>query len=164
MTQSVVFGADVKVAESLTDTVPFRSMNEITGEQVSRCAVCMGKLHSKREPYSLKWKRSLGRKASTVIPSKCEIITSVVLFYVELTRLDYRLLHCDEQSKHDTYKKVCLLVYSTLQTVESQPVFQRNMTPPSSGSKNKPSKKPARKCRKQKNVYCLSVDYKVLYP
>jgi hypothetical protein len=33
--------------------------------------------------------------------------------------------------------------YDTIQTVESQPTFQRNMSSPSSGMKSKPSKKPA---------------------
>jgi hypothetical protein len=33
--------------------------------------------------------------------------------------------------------------YNALQSAESQPMFRRNMSPPSSGSKNNPSKKPA---------------------
>jgi hypothetical protein len=37
-----------------------------------------------------------------------------------------------------------LLVYNAMQSVESQPTFRRNMIP-SSGSKNKPSEKPASK-------------------
>jgi hypothetical protein len=35
-----------------------------------------------------------------------------------------------------------LLGYNAVQSVESQPTFRRNLLPPSSGSKNKPSKKP----------------------
>jgi hypothetical protein len=36
------------------------------------------------------------------------------------------------------YEKFCLLGYNTICSVESQPVFQRNMSHSSSGSKNKP--------------------------
>jgi hypothetical protein len=36
----------------------------------------------------------------------------------------------------------CLLGYNALHSTESQLTFQRNMLPPSSGSKNKLSKKP----------------------
>jgi hypothetical protein len=36
-----------------------------------------------------------------------------------------------------------LLEYNVVQSVESQPTFRRNISPPSSGSKNKPSKKSA---------------------
>jgi hypothetical protein len=36
-----------------------------------------------------------------------------------------------------------LLGYNAVYSVESQPMFRRNTSPPSSGSKNKPSKKPA---------------------
>jgi hypothetical protein len=36
-----------------------------------------------------------------------------------------------------------LLGYNAVYSVESQLMFRRNIAPPSSGSKNKPSKKPA---------------------
>jgi hypothetical protein len=38
---------------------------------------------------------------------------------------------------------VCLLWYNVTQFVESQPIFRRKMSPPSSERKNKASKKPA---------------------
>jgi hypothetical protein len=41
------------------------------------------------------------------------------------------------------YEGFYLLVYNAMQSVESQQTFRRNMSPPSSGSKNKSSKKPA---------------------
>jgi hypothetical protein len=40
-------------------------------------------------------------------------------------------------------KELYLLWYNAMYSVESQPTFQRNVSPPSSGSKNKASKKPA---------------------
>jgi hypothetical protein len=39
-------------------------------------------------------------------------------------------------------KSSCLLDYNGVQSVESEPTFRRNISPPSSGVKNKPSKKP----------------------
>jgi hypothetical protein len=39
-------------------------------------------------------------------------------------------------------KELHLLRYNALQSVQSQPMFRRNMSLPSSGSKNKSSKKP----------------------
>jgi hypothetical protein len=36
-----------------------------------------------------------------------------------------------------------LLGYNAMYSVECQPVFRGNISPPSSGSKNRPSKKPA---------------------
>jgi hypothetical protein len=39
------------------------------------------------------------------------------------------------------YEEYYLLGYSTVEIVGTQPTFLRNMSPPSSGSKNKPSKK-----------------------
>jgi hypothetical protein len=41
------------------------------------------------------------------------------------------------------FEEFCLLEYNAIKSAESQPVFQRNMSPPPSGSDNKPSKKPA---------------------
>jgi hypothetical protein len=41
------------------------------------------------------------------------------------------------------YKVLYLLWYTTKKSVENQPMVRRNMSPPSSRSKNKPSKKPA---------------------
>jgi hypothetical protein len=40
------------------------------------------------------------------------------------------------------HKEFCLLGYNALKSVESQPTFRRNISPPSSGPKNMPSKKP----------------------
>jgi hypothetical protein len=40
------------------------------------------------------------------------------------------------------YEDFCLLRYKAVQYVESQPMFRRNMSPPSSGSKNKPTSEP----------------------
>jgi hypothetical protein len=40
-------------------------------------------------------------------------------------------------------EEYCLLGYNAVQSVESHPTFRRNISPPSSGSKNKLSKKPA---------------------
>jgi hypothetical protein len=40
-------------------------------------------------------------------------------------------------------EEFCLLGYDAVSSVESQSTFRRNMSPPSSGSKNKLSKKPA---------------------
>jgi hypothetical protein len=39
------------------------------------------------------------------------------------------------------FEEVYLLGYNTVQSVESKPTFRRNMSPPSSGSKNKPGAK-----------------------
>jgi hypothetical protein len=41
------------------------------------------------------------------------------------------------------YEECYLLGYSAVQSVEIQPTFRKNISPPSSGSKNKPSKKEA---------------------
>jgi hypothetical protein len=41
------------------------------------------------------------------------------------------------------YEEYYLLWYNAVYSVESQPTFRRNISPPSSGSKNKQSKKPA---------------------
>jgi hypothetical protein len=40
------------------------------------------------------------------------------------------------------YEEFYLLGYNAVYFVGSQPTFRRNMSPPSTGSKNKPSKKP----------------------
>jgi hypothetical protein len=41
-----------------------------------------------------------------------------------------------------TTEKFCLLGYNAVKSVDSQPIFRRNISPPFSGSKNKPSKNP----------------------
>jgi hypothetical protein len=49
-------------------------------------------------------------------------------------------LGCYRSGGHDVF---CLLGYNAVQSIESQPTFRRNMSPPSSGSEKEPSKKPA---------------------
>jgi hypothetical protein len=44
---------------------------------------------------------------------------------------------------NDEVKEFYLLGYNAMWSVEIQPIFRRNMLPPSSRSKNKPGKKPA---------------------
>jgi hypothetical protein len=51
--------------------------------------------------------------------------------------LQIHITHTGEEQR----KNFCLLGYNAMQSVESQQTFRRNMSPPSSGSKNKPSKK-----------------------
>jgi hypothetical protein len=52
----------------------------------------------------------------------------------------------------NAYRKFCPLAYNAMQFVESQPTFRRNMSPPSSGSKNNPSKT-QRESRWQGRIY-----------
>jgi hypothetical protein len=46
------------------------------------------------------------------------------------------------KKKEQITEEYCLLGYNTVWSVENQPAFRRNILPPSSGSKNKVSKKP----------------------
>jgi hypothetical protein len=55
------------------------------------------------------------------------------------------------------FEEFCLLGYNPVYSVESQPTFRRNMSPPSSGSKYKPSKK-------QREIMCQVDIYTALYP
>jgi hypothetical protein len=48
-------------------------------------------------------------------------------------------------------EEFCLPGYNAMQSVESEPKFRRNMSPPSSWSKNKPSKKHSSGCE----MHCL---------
>jgi hypothetical protein len=53
---------------------------------------------------------------------------------------DFRL--CRIWSSHSgVYEEYYLLGYNAVQSVESQPTFRRNISPPSSGSTNRPSMK-----------------------
>jgi hypothetical protein len=52
-----------------------------------------------------------------------------------------------------------LLGYNAVKSTESQPAFQTNMSPPSSGSKNKPSKKPVKAGSKQSKRIAEISDY-----
>jgi hypothetical protein len=61
----------------------------------------------------------------------------------------------------------CLLGYYAAYSVERQPTFRRNMSPPSSGSKNKLRNKHQTASRAYmflRNVGWLSTDYTALYP
>jgi hypothetical protein len=49
----------------------------------------------------------------------------------------------EETDIENYYEELYLLGYNALYSAEFQPTFQRNISPPSSGSKNKPNKKPA---------------------
>jgi hypothetical protein len=55
----------------------------------------------------------------------------------------YRGCHQKKLPSNLYIEEFCLLRNNAVQTVESQPIFRRNMSPPFSGSKNTPSKKPA---------------------
>jgi hypothetical protein len=52
-------------------------------------------------------------------------------------------LHHPPMKTNIKHKEFHLLGYNMMQSVESQQKIRRNISPPSSGSKNKPSKKPA---------------------
>jgi hypothetical protein len=47
------------------------------------------------------------------------------------------------------YAEFYLLGHNAMYSVESQPTFRRNLSPPSSGSKNKLSKKPEKRWQAQ---------------
>jgi hypothetical protein len=48
------------------------------------------------------------------------------------------------------FEEFRLIRYNAVQSTESQPTFQRNMSPPSSRSKDDPSKKPVKQ-----SCFCL---------
>jgi hypothetical protein len=61
---------------------------------------------------------------------------------------DAKKIHLKDREKvfnkeKNLFEEFCLLGYNAVYSVESQPTFQRNISPPFSRSKNKPSKKPA---------------------
>jgi hypothetical protein len=65
--------------------------------------------------------------------------------------LFYYISICAQQAKFyagfevltAVYKEYYLLGYNAVYSVENKPTFRRNISPRSSGSKNKPNKKPA---------------------
>jgi hypothetical protein len=57
--------------------------------------------------------------------------------YVRIAPINYKIW----DSHSGGYEESCLLGYSGVQSIESQLTFRSNMLRPSSGPKNKPSKK-----------------------
>jgi hypothetical protein len=66
------------------------------------------------------------------------ILTPKMIFNISHGRKCYKYYYINIRVE-ESY----LLGYNSVQSTESQPTFQRNMLPPSSGSKNEQSKKPA---------------------
>jgi hypothetical protein len=58
----------------------------------------------------------------------------IIIGLKEIGCADVELIYLEE---------FCLLKYNSVRPVESQPRFRRNVSPPSSASRNKPNKKPA---------------------
>jgi hypothetical protein len=65
--------------------------------------------------------------------SQNAVILETFFFFCVLLYEDL-YLHCTTSSGRVHF---CLLGYNTVQSVESQPTFQRNIAPSASGSKNK---------------------------
>jgi hypothetical protein len=61
----------------------------------------------------------------------------ILIFYTN------NLIHVGLSSHSSGYEEFYLLGYNAMQSNESQKTFWRNMSPPSSRSRNKPCKKPA---------------------
>jgi hypothetical protein len=81
--------------------------------------------------------------ASFQIPSISSVFNySTILCYINLI-----LIGCGK-TNHNKYKcyieEFCVLGYNAVSSVESRPMFRRNMSLPSSGSENKQTKRPAR--------------------